>query len=73
MTLSSSTGCVKLSLNQVQMAIEAAGYPTAHTKAKAIHDKSQAVSGEVEAALARIGKGRPAAAKKRSTVDLLYV
>jgi hypothetical protein len=54
MTLSSSTGCVKLSLNQVQMAIDTAGYPTAHTKAKVIHEKSQAVSREIEAALARV-------------------
>ena len=54
MTLSSSTGCVKLSLNQVQMAIDTAGYPTAHTKAKVIHEKSQAVSREIEAVLARV-------------------
>ena len=73
MTLSSSTGCVKLSLNQVQLAIDTAGYPTAHTKAKAIHDKSQAVSGEVEAAFAGSEKKDPLPQKKRSTVDLLYV
>ena len=73
MTLPSSTGCVKLSLNQVQMTIDTAGYPTAHTNAKAIHKKSQAVSREVEAVLARIGEERPSDAKKRSRVDLLYV
>jgi hypothetical protein len=72
MTLSSSTGCVKLSLDQVQRAIDTAGYPTVHTKAKAIYDKSPAVSREVEAALAMIGKGRPSVPKKRSKVDLLY-
>ena len=65
MTLPSSTGCVKLSLNQVQMAIDTAGYPTAHTKEKAIHDKNQAVSREVEAALARIETGRPSAEKNK--------
>jgi hypothetical protein len=55
------------------MTIDTAGYPTAHTNAKAIHKKSLAVSREVEAALARIEEGRPSAAKKRSRVDLLYV
>lgn len=55
---------LKASLNQVQMAIDTADYPTAQTKAKAIHEKSNAVSQEIEAALARIGKGKPSAAKK---------
>jgi len=55
MTLSSSTGCVKLSLNQVQMTIDIADYPTAQTKANAIREKSQAVSREIETALAKIG------------------
>ncbi len=73
MTLSSSTGCVKLSLNQAQMTIDTADDPTAQTKAKVIHEKSQAVAREIGVALGRIGKGRPSAPKKRSTVDLLYV
>ena len=55
MTLSSSTGCVKLSLNQVQMINDTADYPTAQTKANAIREKSQAVSREIETALAKIG------------------
>lgn len=55
---------LKASLNQVQMAIDTADYPTAQTKAKAIHEKSNAVSQEIEAALAKIGKGKPSAAKK---------
>ena len=58
MTLSSSTGYVKLSLNQVQMTIDTADVPTAHTNAKVIHEKSQAVSREIEAAFAKIGKGK---------------
>jgi hypothetical protein len=65
MTLSSSTGCVKLSLNQVQMINDTADYPTAQTKANAIREKSQAVSREIETALAKIGKGKPSPAKKK--------
>jgi hypothetical protein len=56
---------LKASLNQVQEAIDAADYSAAQTKAKAIHEKSQAVSGEIEAALSKIGKGKPSAAKKK--------
>jgi len=56
---------LKASLNQVQMAIDAADYPTAQTKAIAIHEKSQAVSKEIETALAKIGKGKPSATKKK--------
>ncbi len=56
---------LKASLNQVQMAIDTADYPVAQTKAVAIHEKSQAVSHEIEAALAKIGKGKPSAAKKK--------
>ena len=56
---------LKASLNQVQMAIDTEDYPTAQTRAKAIHEKSHAVSQEIEAALAKTGKGKPAAAKKK--------
>ena len=56
---------LKASLNQVQMAIDTADYPTAQTKAKAIHEKSQAVSQEIEAALAKIGRAKPSAGKKK--------
>ena len=73
MTLTSSTGLVKLSLNQAQVTIDRADYPPAHTKAKAFREKSRAVSREIEAVLARVGKGRPSAPKKRSEVDLLHV
>jgi hypothetical protein len=64
MTRSNSTGCATLSLNQVQTAIDTADYPTAHTNAKAIHEKSQAVSREIETALAKIGKRKPSVAKQ---------
>ena len=73
MTHSSSTGCVKFSLNLVQVTIDTADYPPAHTKTIVIHEKRQAVFREIEAGRARIGKGRPSAPKKRSKVDLLYV
>ncbi|OGW49589.1 MAG: hypothetical protein A2V62_13350 [Nitrospirae bacterium RBG_19FT_COMBO_58_9] len=56
---------LKASLNQVQMAIDTADYPAAQTKAKAIHEKSSAVSQEIEAALAKIGKGKPSAGRKK--------
>ncbi len=56
---------LKASLNDVQMMIDKADYLAAQTKAKAIHEKSQAVSHEIEAALAKIGKGKPAAAKRK--------
>ena len=45
------------------MAIDTTDYPTAQTKAKVIHGKSQAVSGKIETALTKIEKGKPSAAK----------
>lgn len=64
-SIKADADALKESLNQVQTAIDAADYPAAQTKAKAIHEKSQAVSQEIEAALAKIGKGKPSAAKKK--------
>jgi len=55
---------LKASLNDVQMAIDKADYLVAQTKAKAIQEKGQAVSKEVETALAKIGKGKAVAKKK---------
>lgn len=55
----------KASLNQVRIVIDIADYPTTQTQAKAIHEKSQAVSREIETALAKIGKRKPSAAKKK--------
>lgn len=66
MTLSGSAGHHwKASLNQVRIAIDIADYPTTQTQAKAIHEKSQAVSREIETALAKIGERKPSAAKKK--------
>jgi len=56
---------LKASLNQVQMAIDTADYPTAQTKARAIHEKSNAVSQEIETALSKIGKGKLSTRKKK--------
>ena len=54
----------KSSCNQVRMAIDTGDCPIAQTKAKAVYEKSQAISREIEKALAKIGKGKPSAAKK---------
>jgi hypothetical protein len=64
-SIKADAASLKSSLNQVQMAIDTADYPTAQTKAKAIREKSQAVSREIETALAKIGKGKPSPAKKK--------
>lgn len=56
---------LKASLNQVQIAIDKEDYPAAQTQAKAIHDKSQAVSAEIQHALAKVSKGKPSASKKK--------
>ena len=55
---------LKASLNQVQLAIDKEDYPAAQTQAKAIHDKSQAVSAEIQTALAKVGKGKPSPRRK---------
>ena len=55
---------LKASVNEVQIMIDKSDYLGAQTKAKAIQDKSQAVSHEIETALAKIGKGQPSSAKK---------
>jgi len=56
------------SLNDVQMAMDAEDYLTAQAKAKAVQDKSLALSSEVHGALAKVGgakaaKAAPTAAK----------
>lgn len=56
---------LKASLSQVQVAIEKEDYPAAQAQAKAIHEKSQAVSAEIQSALAKVGKGKPASTRKK--------
>jgi hypothetical protein len=51
------------SLPEVQKAIDAEDYQAAQAKAKAIQDKSQAVSAEIETALAKVHK--PQVARKK--------
>lgn len=55
---------LKASLNDVQMMIDKGDYLGAQTKAKAIQEKAEAVSHEIETALAKIGKGKAVAKKK---------
>jgi hypothetical protein len=45
---------LKASLNDVQMAMDAEDYLTAQAKAKAVQDKSLALSSEVRGALAKV-------------------
>lgn len=56
---------LKASLNQIQLAIDKEDYPAAQAQAKAIHDKGQAVSAELQNALAKVGKGKPSVHKKK--------
>lgn len=56
---------LKSSLNQVQIALDKEDFPTAQAQAQAIHDKSQAVSAEIQNALAKVGKGKPSPSKKK--------
>jgi hypothetical protein len=56
---------LKASLNQVQLAMDKEDYLAAQTQAKAIHDKAQAVSSEIQNALAKIGRGKPSSPTKK--------
>ncbi len=56
---------LKASLIDVQMSIDKADYIGAQSKAKAIHEKSQAVSHEIETAMAKVSKAKPVAAKPK--------
>jgi hypothetical protein len=55
---------LKASLNDVQMTMDKGDYLSAQTKATAIKEKADAVSHEIETALAKIGKGKAVAKKK---------
>jgi hypothetical protein len=54
---------LELSLNEVKTAIDGGDYQGAQSKAKAIQEKSDLLVNEVEAALAKVGKGKPAKKK----------
>ncbi|HET7910163.1 MAG TPA: hypothetical protein VFL19_05600 [Nitrospira sp.] len=63
-SIKTDADALKASLNDVQMLVDKADYLTAQTKAKAIQDKADAVSHEIETALAKIGKGKAIAKRK---------
>jgi hypothetical protein len=56
---------LKSLLNQVQLSLDKEDYPAAQAQAKAINDMSQAISGEIQQALAKIGKGKSSPSKKK--------
>ncbi|MDK2744376.1 MAG: hypothetical protein H8K03_10820 [Nitrospira sp.] len=56
---------LKSLLKQVQVSIDKEDYPAAQTQAKAIYDMSQGVSTEIQNALAKVGRGKPAHSKKK--------
>lgn len=64
-SIKTDADALKASLNDVQMMIDKSDYLAAQTKAKAIQEKSQALSHEVETALAKIGKAKPVRTKKK--------
>ena len=55
---------LKASLNQIQTSIDREDYPAAQSQAKAIHEKSQAVSAEIQSALAKVGKRKSSSSRK---------
>lgn len=63
-SIKTDAGALKASLNDVQMTLDKGDYLSAQTKATAIKEKADAVSHEIETALAKIGKGKAVARKK---------
>ena len=55
---------LKASLNDVQLMLDKSDFLGAQTKAKAIQEKAEAVSHEIQTALAKIGKGKLVTKKK---------
>lgn len=64
-SLKSDADVLKASLTEVQIMIDRSDFLSAQTKAKAIQDKAQAVSVEIETALTKIGKGKSASVKRK--------
>ncbi|HEY6085630.1 MAG TPA: hypothetical protein VIU63_09560 [Nitrospira sp.] len=63
--IKTDTEALRASLIDVQMMIDKSDYLAAQTKAKAIQEKSQSVSREIETALAKVGKGKPVGKKSK--------
>ena len=55
---------LKASLAEVQMAIDKEDYPAAQAQAKAIDEKSRAVSTEIQTALAKVHKGKSSSPRR---------
>lgn len=64
-SIKSDTEALKASLNQVQMALDKEDYPAAQAQAKAIDEKSRAVSSEIQSALAKMKKGKSSSVGKK--------
>ncbi|BCA55479.1 conserved exported protein of unknown function [Nitrospira sp. KM1] len=64
-SIKADADALKASANDVQMMIDKGDYLTAQTKAKAVREKSQAVSAEIESALAKIGKVKASSPKRK--------
>lgn len=60
-SIKNDADALKASLSQVQAALDKEDYPAAQAQAKAIDEKSRAVSSEIESALAKVKKGKPSA------------
>lgn len=56
---------LKASLAQVQTALDKEDYPAAQAQAKAIDEKSRAVSSEIQNALAKVHKGKSSSSTKK--------
>ena len=63
-SIKADADALKASLTDVQMMLDKADYLGAETKANAIQQKADAVSREIETALAKIGKGKTVAKRK---------
>jgi hypothetical protein len=63
--IKSDVEALKASLNQVQMALDKEDYPAAQAQAKAIDEKSRAVSAEIQNALTKVKKGKPSSPGKK--------
>jgi hypothetical protein len=63
-SIKADADALKASLNDVQMMLDKADFLGAETKANAIQQKADAVSHEIENALAKVGKGKAVAKRK---------
>ncbi|MDH4236329.1 MAG: hypothetical protein OEV17_03685 [Nitrospira sp.] len=62
--IKSDADALQAALSQIQTAIDKEDYPAAQTQARAINDKSRAVSDEIQSALAKTGKGKSSPSRK---------